>query len=45
MNESKGVLAQHKREHDEIVNKKTQEITGLNSRLQQVRQKVAIEKN
>jgi len=36
VNESKGVLAQHKREHDEIVNKKTQEITGLNSRLQQV---------
>jgi len=36
VNESKSGLAQYKREHEELVNKKSQEITGLNSRLQQV---------
>jgi len=36
VNESKSVLAGNRRDHDDIVNKKTQEISSLNSRLQQV---------
>ena len=41
LNEGKAVLAGHRREVEEINNKKNAEITSLNTRLQQVQNLIA----